>query len=48
MVSMIVMVLVFGGALGFSFEATATLEAGEQIDLTQRCAASADLGMLAN
>lgn len=47
MYSVMVMVLAVALGLGAGFGATATLGAGEQIDWTQRSAASADLGMLA-
>jgi hypothetical protein len=45
MVSVIVMVLVSRTGFGVGFGAATTFGAGEQIDSTQRSAASADLGM---
>ncbi|MCX6477929.1 MAG: hypothetical protein NT044_00700 [Micrococcales bacterium] len=46
-VSVIVRVLVFGTGFGVGFGAANAFGAGEQIASTQRCAASADFGMLA-
>ena len=45
MVSVIVIVFVFRTGFGVGLGAATTFGAGEQIDSTQRCAASADLGM---
>jgi hypothetical protein len=48
MISVIVMVLGFGADFGVDLGAAAALGAGEQIESTQRWAASADFGMDAN